>query len=105
MSERLQPYQSCRSNEGWIPTLVPSESQGIDYTVMVCPWDHHRENICECKGYVFKGHCKHQLMAWNKICRWNELDGPEKQNEDQQKGKVCPRCNGPTSWQLEVIDE
>jgi hypothetical protein len=101
----LKPYQSCRTSEGWVPVLIPSETEKRDYTVMVCPWNHYRENICECLGYLYGSHCKHQLAAQEKLCRWSESEGPEEQTEEQRKNKVCPRCGGPTSWQLEIVDE
>lgn len=104
MSE-LRPYQSCKSNEGWIPINVASDSRPIDWVVMVCPWNHPRENICECPGYLYRGTCKHQVIADNAICRWTELEGPEEQSEEQRKIKKCPRCGELTSWHLEVVDD
>lgn len=103
MSE-LKPYQSCRKNEGWMPVNVASDSRPIDWVVMVSPWGNPLENICECPGYLYKGKCKHQIIAMKKTCRWTELEGPELQTESQVKSKTCPRCGGPTSWELEVVD-
>lgn len=82
-----------------------SDTTGLDYIVLVAPWGEPRDNICECKGYVFRGTCKHQVIAMRKVCRWNELEGPEEQSAQQAKNKVCPRCGGPTKYELEVVDE
>jgi hypothetical protein len=101
----IRPVQTCRTNEGWIPILVPSSTQKIDYTVLVCPWGLSRENICECQGYMYTGHCRHQKIADDKLCRWQELYGPEKQEEAQRKMMTCPRCGGQTKWTMEVIDD
>lgn len=101
----LIPYQSCRRNEGWVPVNVASDStKGLDYVVLVSPWGNPNDNICECPGYHFRGACKHQIIAMQKTCWWNELDG-EPQTEEQRQNKVCPRCKGPTRWELQVVDE
>lgn len=72
---------------------------------MVCPWDVVQECICECPGYLHHGHCKHQFEAFNSLCRWNEIDGPEEQSSEQKKNKVCPRCGGITKYELEVVED
>lgn len=101
----LKSYQSCRTNDGWIPVQVASDTRPLDYLVLVCPWDSHLESICECPGYIHHGHCKHQVIAHESLCRWDELLNPEEQTEAQRKKKICPRCGGPTQWQLEVVDD
>lgn len=73
--------------------------------VLVNPWGIDAENICECKSYVYRGSCKHQVIAHQQICRWNERDGLEVQAVSQEKSKTCPRCGGPTRIQIEVDNE
>lgn len=117
---RFESFQSCRSNDGWVPVQVASESiQGLDYTVLVCPWDVVNECICECPGYIVHGHCKHQVIAFNSLCRWDSLTGtvrapigqepvavgPDAQTPAMRKNKVCPACGGRTKYELEVVDE
>lgn len=107
----LIPYQSCRSNEGWVPIRVASSKPPLDYTVLVPPWGQNpRECICECTGYTYHGHCRHQEIAFENLCRWdalngNEKRGPKEQTQAQQEMKICPACGGPTSWQMEVVDD
>lgn len=110
----LQSFQSCRSNDGWIPVLVASSTNPIDYTVMVCPWDSPSECICECPGYLYRGHCKHQHIAFGSLCRWDSLTGtvregveiaPDAQTDEQRKNKVCPACGGQTKYELEVVED
>lgn len=96
----IKPFQSCKTNEGWVPVQVASESQNLDYTVMVCPWGTARESICECPGYTYRGQCKHQQIALDSLCRWDELTGPEAQTEFQKKTNTCPRCGGPTKYEM-----
>lgn len=99
----IKPYQSCRSNEGWVPVNVASTSQKmIDYVVHVCPWNTPRECICECAGYGYRGRCKHQEIAFDSLCRWDQLSGPEVQTEFQAKTNTCPRCGGATKWEMTI---
>lgn len=72
------------------------------YRVYVNPWGAQEENICECRGYTYTGHCKHQMMAADMICGWSELDCDEQQNIFEKKSKMCPRCGGPTKIEVEV---
>lgn len=96
--------QQCRSLDGWIPVRIESESvPGVHYTVLINSWGNQDDAICECKGYHFNGHCKHQLLAWDRVCRWREIDGPETQNEQQRHDKICPRCGAATMWVMEAV--
>lgn len=105
MNEHLRSYQSCRSTEGWVPVQVASSTKGIDYVIHVCPWGISSESICECAGYTYRGHCRHQQIAHESLCRWNELEGPEEQDEEQAKNKECPRCGQQTRWEMEIVSE
>lgn len=103
----LRPYQACRTSDGWWPIEVPSSKGDSRYVVLVCPWGNAVENICECAGYTYRGHCRHQTDAMDALCGWTELQEPKKftQTEEQRKHKVCPRCGGHTQWKMEVEDE
>ena len=104
---KIQPYQTCRTSEGWQPIKVPSQSrEGDSHLVMVCPWGNPRENICDCPGYYYRFECRHQLEAMDLVCGWSELHRPQKfvQTEQQRTNRVCPRCGGPTDWRMEVIE-
>jgi hypothetical protein len=40
------------------------------------------------------------------VCGWTELQvGDFKQNPEQRKNKICPRCNGTTFWRMEVEED
>lgn len=60
------------------------------------------------------GHCKHQHISFNSLCRWDSLTGtvrqgqeigPDAQTDKQRKNKVCPACGGQTKYELEVIED
>lgn len=100
----LRPYQVCRSRDGWVPVQVPSGSQpDLTYLVLVNPWGNSRENVCECPGYTYRGTCKHQEFAGQSLCGWIEGELPLQDNEHREK-KICPRCKGPSKWELDVIE-
>ena len=102
----IKPYQICRTSEGWTPISVESDSGPGTYKVLVAPWGHPRDNICECGGYVYTGKCKHQERAMDRVCGWTELQvGEHKQTDEERKGMVCPRCKGETLWRMEVAED
>lgn len=100
----LVPYQACRSTDGWFPVVVGASGGDASYTVFVSPWATH-ESICECKGYRFRGRCKHQEIAAARVCGWTELTGDRQQNVDERKNRVCPSCGGPTKWEVDVVED
>lgn len=102
----IKLVQQCRSCEGWTPVEIQSQSD-IDtkYVIMVSPWDDHNDNICDCKGYKFRGHCSHQYRASAAVCRWSETEGPEGQTPRQKDEQECPRCGMPTKYQMEYVED
>lgn len=101
---QLIPYQACRSTEGWSPVKVVSSTGEATYTVLVSPWAVN-ESMCECKSYLYRGICKHQGIAAARVCGWTELSDPQQQNKQERTEKVCPKCGGPTRWEVEVHEE
>jgi hypothetical protein len=104
----LVPVQICRTTEGWSPVQVPSSStKGLNYTVLVNPYVSKREFVCDCRGFEFRGHCRHQELALVHVCWWPivprqpQLD----QTDEQRKNKVCPNCGGATMYELRDIDD
>lgn len=99
----IKPVQECRSLEGWVPIEVESSSSDNKYLVLVNPWGDIEGNICECPGYHYTGHCRHQEEAHASICAWKE--GQDPQTDEDKRAKICPRCGGPTRWIMEYEPE
>jgi hypothetical protein len=101
----LVAVQVCRTTDGWSPVQIESGStKGLHYTVLVNPHVPVQEFVCDCKGFEFRGQCKHQHEAANKSCWWPMvLD--LKQTDSQRKEKICPQCGGPTKWEMVDADE
>lgn len=97
--------QECRSLDGWQPVEVKSSKDpDSSYVVMLNPWGSYEDNICECKGYQFRGQCRHQHIALGQICGWREEPGEAVQTDEQRANKVCPKCKNKTRWVMEVVE-
>lgn len=100
----FRTYAICRTWEGWQPVEVPSSSGEDVYVVLVNPWGDTRENICHCKGYSYRGECRHQQEAVLKLCHWHSLrPNALQQTPEQQTQKICPKCGGPTKYEVEIV--
>lgn len=88
--------QFCQSNEPFHQMLIPSRSrEGLIHTVTVpFPEDPRDRWYCSCEGWTHRGKCQHLAML--SPCRWDQVTGPEEQNQEQVNTHVCPRCGGPT---------
>jgi len=99
----MKVVHQCQTTIGWQAVPVRSSDGSRTYTVHVNPWKNVDENLCECKAYMYHGKCRHQKLAFDKVCGWHGIVGPEQQTHDQRKIGICPRCLGPTIRQ--VYDE
>lgn len=88
---------------GWQPVEVPSSDGLHTYVVLVNPWGNPSENVCHCEGYTFRGKCRHQEAAIEKVCGWTELKH-DAQDDVQRRHKLCPVCGNPTKFEVEVIE-
>lgn len=76
---------------------VPSSSGKGSYEVHV--WKNLDGEIflkCECRGFEFRGKCKHSEALKSKLCDWDERVGPETQTPQQEMEAICPRCGSET---------
>lgn len=73
-------------------------SKGETYNVIVSPTATH----CDCKGFEFRGSCKHVKALEEKLCGWDGSDD-EPQNPQQEMMMQCPRCGGDTEMYQEAV--
>lgn len=97
MQMSIVMVQRCLSAEPWFEMSIPSSESDKEYRVLV-PWpdDEIDDLTCECMSFIHRGWCRHQGEAFESLCRWTSIEGPEKQTSEQRKDHVCPRCGGET---------
>lgn len=98
---QFRTYQACLSAEGWQPVEVASSDGVTTYVVLVNPWGNPRESLCHCEGYNFRGQCRHQEAAVERVCGWTELKA-DIQSPHQRQMKQCPHCGNQTKYEIEV---
>lgn len=104
---QIIPIQECISNTDG-PMSVPVHSNSnprLIYDVLITDSEDPTTAICACPGYEYRGYCRHQREAFEKICGWTDLTGPEVQTPEQHANQVCPRCGDDTRWTMEAVDD
>jgi hypothetical protein len=96
-------YQECSTAGGWIDIEVPSNSDPEKiYTITFSPWKRQGGGVCECPGFLHRGHCSHLDIALKKICGWAEInEGCPPQTDHQRRNRICPGCGGSTKVVVE----
>jgi hypothetical protein len=86
----------CEQNEWY--REVYTGSNGEEYIVTCSPWNRgsYAANWnCTCKGFQFRGTCKHVKEAEKKRCTWGEDAACGSGHSEKPEGGVCPECGGP----------
>lgn len=86
-----------RCNHNAYTESVPSSSGNGTYDVHV--WKNSEGEVfgrCDCKGFEFRGTCKHVNELKTKLCDWDQETGPEAQTPHQEMECLCPRCGSET---------
>jgi hypothetical protein len=95
--------QRCVSTDPWFEIKVSSATEkDKEYRILV-PWpdDEVDDLTCECLSFVHRGWCHHQEEAFDSLCRWASIQGPEEQTRDQRHNHICPRCGNETISEAE----
>ncbi len=86
----------CKSN--LVGSVKVKGSKGEVYEV---EWVNGRGGYqhCTCKGFKFKGECKHVKQAISESCKWNAFWDVGKPvevetDDDHPNGLACPKCGG-----------
>ena len=93
--------QRCVSTEPWFEIDVQSASDETKSYRVLVPWpnDEVDDLTCECLSFIHRGHCHHQEEAFDSLCRWTSVNGPEEQTQDQYHNHICPRCENETIYE------
>jgi hypothetical protein len=68
----------------YAPVGSKTDDTLIHYVVPSTVWN---DPLCDCKGYIFRGYCRHITEVESDKCQWwtNQLDWHE----------PCPNCGSP----------
>lgn len=101
----LVPIQRCESGFPWFTVEMESQSEpGVVHEVMVpLPTDDIGDFICDCRGFEYRGMCKHIEEVSENMCRWDSTLNAEQQTPDQERDMMCPRCGGRTVRTTEFV--
>ena len=89
---------TCQTNVEW--THGVEGSKGTMYTVTFerLPEATEYGYTCTCKGFKYRGECRHikKVVALERRCAWNEtLEIGLEPVVDGDGDRWCPRCGGP----------
>lgn len=100
----IESFQRCTDTGEYITVHVLSQTEPNTYhEVIVIDPEDPSQSVCTCKGFAFRGHCRHIDVAHTTPCRW-ETGDPEQQTEHQRHHKICPRCGNQTEWIMEITN-
>jgi len=90
----------CSTNVAWSTTV--KGSHGDEYTVrfglMPLPHPVQHDWSCDCKGFKFRGTCRHitEVRASGARCGWNaELELGVTPTQTESADICCPDCGQP----------
>ena len=74
------------------PQIIPvASSQGDGHYYEVVAQTLFNDPVCECRGYQFRGTCKHVAMVEEMRCNYHRLP----QDAELAEGERCPNCRNP----------
>jgi hypothetical protein len=87
----MRVVQACDARKRRFSVEVPSSSGG---TYVIEGWFRNGVVACGCKGFQYRGACRH-LKVIEERCQWSGLsDIP--QTDEQRDVHECPVCGGRT---------
>lgn len=102
----IHAYAFCLNSRNYHREVIGSK--GDKYIVSFCyqhEGDVQYDWQCNCKGYKFRGFCRHinevRAIPVNEggHCGWHEFMDDEVPFEDELGEHNCPRCGGPIDYE------
>lgn len=94
---------TCKTNVLW--ETVAIGSKGDRYRVAFESTPDSQDSVygwtCECKGFQYRGGCRHvtEISKSGERCAWNEtLEPGVKANEDRDGNAFCPLCGSDVEY-------
>ena len=100
----IETAWTCASNVDTWFVNVPSSSGKGNHSVRygeLDPEDQLKQGCqygftCTCRGFTYRGVCKHVKAEKERLCRWNaELEPNALVNQAEDGEPRCPECGGP----------
>lgn len=88
----IQYVRVCATNTFWAHRVMGSQGNPYFVTWGILPGHPTPTWRCQCKGFQYRGKCRHIDLAKHARCAWNA----EHDITARAKGDKCPKCGGPT---------
>ena len=97
MTLTMHATWTCCSNVNWTKEVRGSRGQTYTVSYGYTPRGPYQYDwSCTCKGFKFRGTCRHIEEAKAERCGWNgELEVGAQADRDANDNPICPECGGP----------
>jgi len=90
---------TCKQNTEFKTAVIGSKNDEYEVSLSKVNEGEYQYNWhCSCKGFQYRGKCKHIVAADKEKCHWGEgaFAGEMREPEVTDSGeKICPECKGP----------
>jgi hypothetical protein len=91
----IENHWLCQTARDWIATV---EGHSVSWGTMPPRAGYGYGFRCDCKGFRFRGTCRHVKAAEPLRCGWEAFT-----HGGQPIGGKCPRCGGPVTAEAYAV--